>query len=165
MSDNTAAPRDPRERQNEETADAIVADIMDIEAELAATPPPEAKRRSPLPFLVALLTIFTGLFAWNMIRIAHDPPVFTDEELESDALFSLFVTSQGLEAYWDSAGVLPSSLEAVELDDEFLHYARVNDSTYTLTAAAGTTEVVYQRGEDLSRFAVALDVLGGGTER
>ena len=150
--------------ESEKSKSAYLAEIMAHESELAAMPKPKAKRRSWLPTLMALVAILAGLLAWNVARIIYNPPVFTAEEIEADALFSLYLISQGLEAYWDSAGTLPMSLEAVELDDEYVRYARMNDSSYALTVMVDTTQLVYRRGEDVSRFTTAFDVLAGGAK-
>lgn len=151
------------ESQDGKSQEEYVAKIMELEAELAAVPAPTVKRRSRLPILFALLPILTGLLAWNIARFVYSPAVFTDAEIEADAMFTLFVTAQGLEAYWDSAGTLPPSLEAVQLDDEYLRYELVNDSIYILTVTDEATELVYRRGEDIARFNAAADVLEGET--
>ena len=163
MSDNSPSSGEPREVRR--SAEAFVTDIMEREAELATAPPPSVKRRSRLPIVQVLVAVFAILLVWNVARFIHNPPVFSREELDADAQLTLFLTAQGLEAYWISAGTLPTSLEAVELDDEDLRYARLNDSTYVLTMTAGTTELEYHRGDDISRFATAFDVLVGEAER
>ena len=159
---NAGAPPDP---QNDKSPDEYVAKIMELEAEIAAMPAPTVKRRSRLPILLVLLPILTALLAWNIARMVYSPPVFTAEEIEMDAMFTLFVTSQGLEAFWDSAGTLPLSLESVQLEDEYLRYELLNDSIYILTVTDDTTELVYRRGEDITMLSAAADVLEGGTDR
>ena len=165
MSERDSTPQQPRHSTSPKSPDELVADIMEREAKLEPRPRPDVKRRSWIPILVALLVIFTGLTAWNVARMIYEPAIFSKEELESDALFTIFVTSQGLEAHWDAMGTFPRSLEEIALDDDDLHYARLNDSTYVLTITVGASELVYRRGEDISRFVTAADVLGGEAAR
>lgn len=165
MNEHHDEPSNCRENQQNDSPDMFVAEIMEREYELAAEPEPQPKQRSPIPMLVVLLLLLFGLLAWNLARIVAKPPAFTAEEVQQERLFTLFVTSRELETHLDTARTLPPSLETLDLELEGLSYQRVNDSVYVLTAEAGTTQVAYRRGDDLSRFATVVNMVGGGNER
>lgn len=165
MNNGNSKPGDLRNTRETKSPDAIIARIMEKEAELGTAPEPVTRPHWKLAFLAALLPVFAALLVWNGVRMGSNPPVFTKVEQEQGTRFSLYVTSQGLEGILDSAGTLPVSLEAVELDDETLTYKRLTDSTYTLSATAGSTRFVYTRGDDLEQFASAFEGFAGGAGR
>ena len=144
-------------RQTSEAERAgFVEEIMQRDSEEANRKPPERPRRSWGPLLVVLIPVLVGLTAWNsfsMTRttVAFSPPIETDA-----ARFTIYLIAQAVEEYRDSAGALPPSLEYLDLDEEGIEYARLDDS-YTLTASVGDNRIVYRAGEDLQEFWVAYE--------
>ncbi len=165
MSDQSVHLDGPNDDSEGKSKNAYVDEIMEQEADTSEASEVPVQRRSPVPIFTALLVVLIGLLAWNLVRIIHSPPVFTAEEEEAGALFSVYLVAQGLEAHLEAEGILPNDLEAAGVDGEEVTYGRANDSTYVLSVTVGEAELVYRRGDDLSRFATAYDVLSGETER
>lgn len=145
-----------------DVAAQIVADIVREKAEAAAeqrraAAPP--RRRSRGLLLGVLAALFFGLSGWNLLR-SETPEPFTPEQQEASLRVHVFLTTQALEAYRDSAGVYPPTLAAIDMDAPGLAYVP-SESSYALVAAAGPVRLTYRRGDDLARFAAAVGVLSG----
>ena len=147
-----------------EAEQSYVDAIMDREAELAQRRPPTAGKPSRLPILIGLVVVLTPLLVWNAYRLIATPEPFTSGEEEAAALVSIYLTAHELQLHKDSSGVFPATLTELALDDDHLQYMEAGDG-YVLTATWDDGEVTFRSGEDLTRFADALDVFvaGGGS--
>jgi len=137
-----------------ERPDEYIDEIMRRDADLAAQAPVEVRKKAAGRWLLLLAPIAVVLIAWNIVRAAGDPEVFTVNEQEAAAKTTLFLVAQGLQVHLDSAGSLPATLEEIDLDEEDLTYQRNYDS-YTLTVEANGRVFTFRSGDDLSGFAAA----------
>ena len=136
----------------------FLEEIMQREHEDANWQPPERPKRSWGPLLVVLTPVLLALTAWNAYTMMRTPDAFTPPVEAEAARFTIYLIAQSVEEYRDSAGVLPPSLEYLDLDEDGIEYARLDDS-YTLTATIGDNRIVYRAGEDLQQFWVAYESL------
>jgi hypothetical protein len=77
--------------------------------------------------------------------------VFTPAELDAGSRFKIFLAAQALEAYRDSTGTWPESLEIVGFANEGLTY-EVEDTTYIIQTTVAGAPVVYRSGDNLDFF-------------
>jgi len=118
-------------------------------------------RRTPLPLSLGLVVLFLGLTGWNLVRATNPPAVYSPQEAEASARFRIYLAAQAVEAYRDSAGVFPTTLAAVGIDDESLSFVPA-DSTYMIVAESAPERLSYRRGDDLAPFASAYGALARG---
>jgi len=158
MAGSSAVTRVDEKELEGVSPEKLVGDFMNQYAkEMAEAGPKDVKKRSRVPFLLVSLVILAGLLAWNIFLMIHNPPVFTQAELEADAELTLYLTAQGLAEHLNAEGTLPQTLEAVDLDDDHLTYTRLSDSTYMINMVVGETGITYRSGDHLARFERALD--------
>jgi hypothetical protein len=129
------------------------------QARAAAQARPRRSRR-PL-YLVSMIVMFFGLTGLNVVRAGQDPAVFSPAEMEASVRFRIYLASQAVEAYRDSAGAFPATLGVAGIDDEGLLFLP-GRSTYTIVAENGAGRLSYRRGDDLAPFASAYDALARG---
>jgi hypothetical protein len=98
-----------------------------------------------------LLPAFLVLLGWNLTRGGEPPQVFTPAELDAGSRFKIFLAAQALEAYRDSTGTWPESLEIVGFANEGLTY-EVEDTTYIIQTTVAGAPVVYRSGDNLDFF-------------
>jgi len=143
----------PPSSDDTRSADDYIAEIVRRDTEQAARPPPEAQRRPRGKRMLLILgPLFVVLSAWNVVRALDEPVVFTVQQEEADARFTIYLVAQELAAYRDTAGTLPANLEALGLEDDYLQYARADDG-YRLTFELDEIYLTYRSGEDLAPFA------------
>lgn len=148
--------RNDMQQTSETERASFVEEIMQREFEEANRKPPERPRRSRGPLLVVLIPVLVGLTAWNIFSMARTTRAFSPPIETEAARFTIYLIAQAVEEYRDSAGTLPPSLGYLDLDEEGIEYARLDDS-YTLTATIGDDRIVYRAGEDLQQFWVAYE--------
>lgn len=151
--DSGPAPR-PSGRVSQTTNRTSRSSLRTSRADRAAPP----VRRQPRPLFVAALVVIFGFVLYEAVRPAPAP--FTPSEELAFGRFAIFVAAAAIEAYGDSAGTLPASLEPLGVDQAGLSYW-TDGTTYTLTAAMGGQTVHYRAGEDLTPYGEAYDALGG----
>ncbi len=139
--------------------DDYVGEIMEKVAEADVPPAPKKPRQTARNLLIVLVPIMVALTAWNVVLMTRDAEVFTTAEVEGGARLMIFLTVQEIEAYRDSTGGIPESLELLALDEEGLKYARDGDS-YSLRVDLDSSVLMYQSGDDLTPFAEAWSLLG-----
>jgi hypothetical protein len=117
-------------------------------------------RYKALGILLLVLVILIGL---NVVRVLTAPDPFTPAQEAASAGLTVYLVAQGLEAYRDSTGFLPTDLESLDLDEEGLRYT-VQDPGYVLQYQEEGLTVSYRSGESLTPLIAAYDVLerGGG---
>jgi hypothetical protein len=103
----------------------------------------------------------TALYAFS----EHRKSILSTTTMEEASLrFSIYLISEGLQAYRDSTGVLPATLKEAHLDDEGIEY-RTDGSTYRLIVMEGSHSIVYTEGDAPDRFGAAFHVLEDGAVR
>jgi hypothetical protein len=107
--------------------------------------------------LVGILVIVLGL---NVVRALTAPDPFTPSEEHASAMLTVYLVAQGVEAFRDSTGFLPASLESLDLDEEGLEYT-VRGQSYTLGYALDGVSASYRAGEGFAPFVSAIEVLEG----
>lgn len=147
-----------------ESPDRYLEEIVRRHAEAAVRSEPPPRRRWRVPVVLASLAVLAGLTAWNVVRVAREPEVFTPVEEEAGLNFTIYLVAEGIEAYRGSSGALPENLVVLGLDDEGVDYV-VRDSGYVLVATQDTVRVTYRSGDDLTAFANAYELLVGEAER
>lgn len=98
-----------------------------------------------------LLGVFLILGAWNVTRAGERRQVFTPSELDAGVRLKIYLTVQALQAFRDSAGRWPASLDEVGFASEGLAYRRL-DTTFQIVATSGDTPFTYRSGDDLAPF-------------
>lgn len=147
--------------ESADQANEYVDAIVQHDAEVAAAgPPPTRAKRSRLPVLLGLLPILIGATAWNLSVLYSDAEIFTPQQTEASGYFSILVAYEEIEAYRDSTGGLPPSLEAIGADDTGLRYAP-NGGAYVLTMMVGGTLVSFKDGDDITPLEIAFDAATG----
>jgi hypothetical protein len=111
--------------------------------------------------LGALLGILVIVIGLNVARVLTAPDPFTRAEEEASAMLTVYLVAQGVEAFRDSAGFLPTDLENLDLDEEGLVYT-VQESGYVLEYQDGGVSASYRSGQSLTSFVAAVEVLEGG---
>lgn len=142
-----------------ESAVDYVAEILEREAE-GGQKPPTPRRRSRLPTLLGLLATVLALTTWNVARAVRTPEVFSTEQEDAAARFHVYLLVQDIEAYRDSAGVVPPGLDVLGQEEEGITYTPERDG-YVLTAIIEGEPVEYRSGESLEPFVSAYDELTG----
>jgi hypothetical protein len=153
-----------------ETAAQLVADIIHHKVEAAkqkqaarvAVATKRRRRARGWYFLVAL-PLLLGLTAWNLVRAAHPPEVFSADERESGVRLRMYLAAQAVEAYRDSLGRWPAQLDAVGFGDAGFVY-RAGGSSFEISDTSALVPLTYHRGDMLAPFADAYQELkqGGG---
>lgn len=144
------------QQTSEAERSGFVEEIMQRDFEEATRKPPERPRRSWGPLLVVMIPVLVGLTAWNVFSMTRTTGAFSPPIETEAARFTIYLIAQAVEEYRDAAGALPPSLEYLDLDEEDIEYARLDDS-YTLTASVGDNRIVYRAGEDLQQFWIAYE--------
>lgn len=135
------------------SSEDYIDEIMQRDAEQAKRQPPEVARRSWAPkALLGFGPLFVILTAWNIARLANEPVVFSTDEEQADARFTIYLAAQEIDMYRDTAGAWPSNLELLGLDGDNLHYVQLDDG-YRLTFELDNIYATYRSGEDLTSFA------------
>ncbi len=116
-----------------ESPDRYIEEIVRRDAEAAVRSEPPPRRGWRVPVVLASLAILAGLTAWNVVRVAREPEVFTPVQEEAGLNFTIYLVAEGIEAYRGSSGALPENLVVLGLDDDGVDYVTV-DSGYLLTA-------------------------------
>lgn len=153
-----------------DTAAQLVADIIHAKVEAvqrqkaavvqAAT---RRRRRSRAWYFLVALPLFLGLTAWNIVRAARPPAVFTADERESGIRFRMYLAAQAVEAYRDSLGRWPASLAVVGFTESGFVY-RAGDRDFEISDTSAAVPLTYRRGDVLAPFADAyVELKGGGT--
>ncbi len=144
-------------------AAGYVDSILEKDAEAAAEPPkPYRRKRSRLPILLTLLPVLIGLTAFNVNRALDDSALFTPAENERFGYFVLILAHEEVEAYRDSVGAYPPTLETVGVEDGVLSYELVGVS-YVLQARVGEMDVTYRGGESFDPIEFRYDSIAGGS--
>ena len=155
--------RDPHQLQRPDLAAQMVADILkqkiaDITETKAAVQAARPRRRNWKRWLVVLIPAFVALSAWNVITAGAEPQVFTPDELAASLRFRIYIAAQGIRAFRDSAGMLPSSLQQIRMADDGLAYVR-SDTTYVIVGSAGPVHLTYRSIDDLKPYGRAAHTL------
>ncbi len=139
------------------SATPYLKEILENEAAIA-TSRPGKRRKFQVVLLFALLTLALGLTAWNVQTMSSgpDPRAFPDEALS--AQYTVYLIATSLEAYVDSAGTLPLTLEELNVDEEGVEYFRQRGG-YELVAETADRRIIYRSGDDLSALARVVDQL------
>ncbi len=85
--------------------------------------------------------------------------MFTPDELAASLRFKIYIAAQGIRAFRDSAGTLPSSLQQIRMADDGLAYVR-SDTTYVIVGSAGPVHLTYRSIDDLKPYGRAAHTLG-----
>jgi hypothetical protein len=92
----------------------------------------------------------------------HNKSVHSKVTLEeASRRFSIYLIAEGIQAFRDSTGTLPATLEDIGLDEEGIAY-RTNGQTYRIISLEGTKSIIYVEGDDPNHFATAFTVLESG---
>jgi hypothetical protein len=155
--------RDPHQLQRPDLAAQMVADILkqkiaDVTATKAAVQAARPRRRNWKGWLVVLIPAFAALSAWNVITAGAEPQVFTPDELTASLRFKIYIAAQGIRAFRDSAGMLPTSLQQIRMADDGLAYVR-SDTTYVIVGSAGPVHLTYRSIDDLKAYGRAAHTL------
>jgi len=155
--------RDPHQLQRPDLAAQMVADILkqkiaDITETKAAVQAARPRRRNWKRWLVVLIPAFAALSAWNVITAGAEPQVFTPDELAASLRFKIYIAAQGIRAFRDSAGTLPTSLQQIRMADDGLAYVR-SDTTYVIVGSAGPVHLTYRSIDDLKAYGRAAHTL------
>jgi len=114
---------------------------------------PEPERGKLRPFHLGALLAVLLLVVWN--TTGSDRPYSSSEE-DANARFTIFLVAEAVNAYRDSTGTLPTSLEPLGVDVTDCIYWTDGDM-YSLTVDLGNREVTYHAGEPLLPYATAFD--------
>ena len=109
-----------------------------------AVPQPK-ERRQLRPFHLGALLAVVG---------SGQP--FSRSEEDANARFTIFLVAEAVNAYRDSTGLLPSSLESLGVDADNCIYWSDGD-VYSITIDLGNREITYHGGESLLPYATAFD--------
>ena len=121
----------------------------------------ETKPRSLLPVLVVLAVIAVGLTVWNVTRGGGAlPQPVSPAQRAATGLVGKHVAAQAVNAYRDSTGVLPLSLEFVAAGGFGVTYSVIGAS-YVLSAASDTGRVTYRSDEELPDLTAVMAMIGG----
>ncbi len=156
-------PQDPHQLQRPDLAAQMVADILkqkiaDATETKAAVQAARPRRRNWKRWLVVLIPAFAALSAWNVITAGAEPQVFTPDELAASLRFKIYIAAQGIRAFRDSAGTLPTSLQQIRMADDGLAYVR-SDTTYVIVGSAGPVHLTYRSIDDLKPYGRAAHTL------
>lgn len=130
-------------------------------------PHPKTLRERVLshPWVAAILcALVLALAALYAISENRKSPTTASAMKEASARFSIYLVAEGLQAYKDSTGTFPATLEQAGLDEEGIQYV-TDGSSYRLIAVQGSTSLVYVEGTRLDRYEAAFKVLEGSAVR
>ena len=118
-------------------------------------------QRTLLPVLWVLMVIAVGLTVWNLTRGgggAQLQPV-SPAQRAATGLVGIYIAAQAVNAYRDSTGVLPLSVEFVGAGGFGVAYG-VTGTGYLLTAASDTGLVTYRSDEELPDLTAVMAMIG-----
>lgn len=153
----TSTPPPGRKLQASESPQTYVAEILRHEAEVVG-PTAAPVRRLRLGFLVMLVGFTVAVTMWNLVISARPPVVFTPAQVEASARFRIYLLTQDIEAFRDSAGILSAGLEVLGHEQDGITYV-TRSSDYQLLAPVGADQIRYHSGDDLAPFASAYELL------
>jgi hypothetical protein len=108
--------------------------------------------------LIVLAPIFLILIVASVVLAQRGPVEFSKEEQITAARLQIYMAVTAIEAYQDTAGCPPASLQQIDLESPDIRYKLV-DSSYTVSARVGSQNIMYTRGEDITPFAKVEDEL------
>jgi hypothetical protein len=112
-------------------------------------------------FAYLSVLVLTALYAFSEHRKSIAAATTLEE---ASSRFSIYLIAEGLQAYRDSTGALPATLEEAGLDETGIAY-RTDGSTYRLVVTEGSRSMVYVEGEEQDHFGAAFHILEGGAVR
>lgn len=147
----------------ESVADLVGEIVRQKKERQQAAKEAEQNRRSQrtlLPVLWLLMVIAVGLTAWNLTRGggAQLQPV-SPAQRAATGLVGIHVAAQAVNAYRDSTGVLPLSLEFVGVGGFGVTYG-VTGTGYLLTVASDTGLVRYRSDQELPDLTAVMAMIG-----
>jgi hypothetical protein len=130
----------------------LLDQIMQLDAEHnERSPVPQQRRNLSRRILVVCLLVLVAVTSWNIMQIFRVPAAVSLVIEEESARLLIYLAAQAIDEYRDSTKTLPTSLDAIGVDQSAIEYEMI-DSTYTLTAVVGPTTLTYRDGDELSRF-------------
>ena len=152
--------RVPPDGQRGESVADLVGEIVQMRKEQVAEAARRAEkpRRSLVPLLLVLTVMAGGLTAWNVARATSPPERASPVQREATALVGIRVAALALDAYRDSTGGYPPSLEFVSAHGFGVTYTGLG-SAYVLSVPVDTGLVTYTSGDPPPEFALIMEAI------